>query len=89
MGKDVTVDDHAYKHGLTEQEIRYAWDHFVRMLHRGSPREGQILAIGCDLQGRLVQMAAVERFDGVLIFHAMRPPTRNALLELGFIRGGK
>lgn len=46
MGKDVAVDDHAYKHGLTEQEIRYAWDHFVRMLHRGSPREGQILPSG-------------------------------------------
>ena len=87
MAEDIIIDDHAYKHGLIEREIRYAWEHFVRMLHRGSPREGQILVVGIDPLGRFVQMVAVERPQGILVFHAMRPPTRNALLELGLVRG--
>ncbi len=79
----VVVDEHAFKHGLDEEEIRFAWDHFVRLVHRGSPDEGQILAVGWGFTGRLIQLVAVERPFGVLIYHAMTPPTHNALRELG------
>ena len=82
----VFVDEHAYKHGLSEDEIRYAWQHFVRLVHRGAPNEGQVLAVGHDPTGRLVQLVAIERPFGVLIYHAMTPPTRNALHELGLGR---
>ena len=54
--------------------------------YRGAPNEGQILALGSDRRGRLVQMVAVERPFGVLIYHAMTPPTNNALAELGMTR---
>lgn len=83
---EVVVDEHAFKHGLEEEDIRYAWEHFVRLQHRGSPNEGQAVAIGCDQKGRLIQMVAVEKSFGVLIYHAMTPPTASALFELGLAR---
>lgn len=86
--ENVIVDEHAYKHGLQEEDIRYAWEHFIRLQHRGAPNEGQVLAVGSDRRGRLVQMVAVERSFGTLIFHAMTPPTTKALIELG-LKGGK
>lgn len=83
----VFVDDHAFKHGLSEVEIRYAWEHFLKKQYRGAPREGQILAVGYCPSGRLLQMVAVTKGLGVLIYHAMSPPTRKALVELGLVRG--
>lgn len=82
---EVHVDAHALRHGVAEEDIRYAWRNFVRLRHRGTPNEGQVLAIGPDRRGRLIQMVAVERAFGVLIYHAMRPPTERALRELGMV----
>ena len=84
---DVIVDEHAFKHGLSEDDIRYAWDNYVRKQHRGSPNEGTAVAVGYDMRGRLIQIVAVDRPLGVLIYHAMTPPTRNVLFELGLLKG--
>ena len=86
MMEEVFIARHAFKHGLCEDDIRYAWDNFLRRQYRGAPNEGQVLAIGYDRKGRAVQMVAVERAFGVLIFHAMTPPTKGALEELGMSR---
>ena len=83
---EVVVAVHAYKHGLAEADIRYAWEHFLCRQYRGAPNEGQILAVGCDRSGRAMQLVAVERACGVLIYHAMAPPTDKALVELGLKR---
>lgn len=84
---EVFVDVHAFKHGVAEEDIRYAWSHFVCMQFRGAPREGEVLAIGPDRKGRLMQIVGVERSFGILIFHAMIPPTDKAYEELGISRG--
>lgn len=80
----VEIAEHAYKHGLTAKDIEYAWSHCLRRRHRGAPHEGEVVVIGCDEIGRLVEVVAVERVCGTLIYHALRPPTRKVLKELGF-----
>jgi hypothetical protein len=83
---DVLVDYHALKHGLTEDEILFAWENFVRKQHRSTPNSDQIAAVGCDRSGKLIQMVAIEKQFGILIYHAMAPPTAKVLIELGLIR---
>lgn len=77
----VVVDAHAFKHGLSEEDIRYAWDNAVDM----KPRDGKYrVAIGFDRHGREVELVACLRSDMTMqIFHAMTPATRNVKRELG------
>ena len=83
---EIIVAEHALRHGLTESEIVYAWENFIRKQRRKSPNETQVAAIGYDRKGRLIQMVAVDIPSGVLIYHAMTPPTAKVLIELGFAR---
>ena len=85
----VFVAEHALKHGLTESEILYAWENYVRMQQRSAPHEEYVVAVGCTQMGDMVQMVAVIVEDGYLIIHAMRPPTRKVLQELGIARWRK
>ena len=89
MSGDVFIDEHAFKHGLSPEDIEFAWTHFVLKKYRGKPDEGQIAAIGFDKSGRLIEMVAAERPAGTLFYHAMQPPTRRMLVELGYLRGTK
>lgn len=67
--------DHAFKHGLTEKQIRHAWENYVRKQHRKTPSEDEILVVGYDVQGKVLEIVAVLRECGVLVYHAMTPPT--------------
>lgn len=78
----VFIHSHALKHGVCEQDILWAWSNFIRKQHRKAPNNDQILAIGFDRTGRLVQMVGIVKPFGVLIYHAMTPPTEKALNEL-------
>lgn len=82
----VEVDSHALKHGLTEPEIRYAWENYLRKQRRSAPDEDRIIAIGATPDGSIVQMVAVVGDAGALIYHAMKPPTKGFLRELGLER---
>lgn len=66
---EVLVDLHALKHGLTEEEILYAWKNYVRKQHRRAPKEDRVVvvALGFCSDGRLVQMVGVDKWYGVLI----------------------
>ena len=81
--EEIYVHPHAFKHGLREREIRYAWDHCVAAQLRKPPREEQLAVVGTDMWGRVVQMVGVRKNHGMLIYHAMTPPTRGFLEELG------
>ena len=83
---ELFIASHAFKHGLEEESILYAWNNFLRLQHRGSPHEGEVVAVGHDKSGRLIQMVAAEREFGYLIYHAMTPPTERVLIELGLKR---
>lgn len=84
--EEVYIHAHALKHGVSESDIEHAWINFVRKRHRGSPHEEEIVVIGCDLQGRLIELVAKNTSNGTLIYHALRPPTLNVLSELGLSR---
>lgn len=82
---EVIISDHAFKHGLTEEEISFAWSNFVRLQHRGAPDEGEVVVVGYTRAGRFVEMVGAERSFGTIIFHAMEPPTHSVLSELGLL----
>lgn len=83
---EIIIDEHAFKHGISQADIEFAWEHFHRRQYRGAPHEGEIVLVGPDTKGRPIQIVAAERSFGTIIFHAMRPPTRNVLRELGLER---
>lgn len=83
---DVVVHPHALKHGLSEERILEAWSRFFRKRHRKAPNSDQIVAVGVDAKGRLIQLIGVVKPFGVMIYHALTPPTENVLLELGLAR---
>lgn len=80
---DVRVHSHALKHGLDEENVIYAWRNYWRMRNRDIPRTDQIIAIGFDRKGRLIQMVGVMKSDGILVYHALTPPTESFMRELG------
>ncbi len=86
---DLIIADHAFKHGISQEDIVYAWENFVRKQYRGAPREGEVVVVGYDRMGRLIEIVAATRQFGTVIFHAMEPPTRNVLEELGLARRRK
>ena len=83
---DTEVAEHALTHGLTEDEVRYAWEHALRKQHRPAPDEDYAAAVGTTRTGKLVQMVGVLTKDGYLVIHALEPPTNNVLKELGLAR---
>lgn len=80
------IHPHALIHGLSEENVRYAWENYVRKRCRHAPNEDQIVAIGSDESGRLIQMVGVVNSQGTLVYHALTPPTSKALRELGLLR---
>lgn len=80
---EVVIAEHALKHGLTAAEIAFAWRNFIGMQFRGAPREGEIVVVACTQTGEIVELVAAESNNGVVIFHAMKPPTERVLRELG------
>lgn len=86
MTGNVFVHPHALKHGLNENQILFSWKNFIRKRYRQPPYEEQVVAIGCDKDGTLIQMVAIEKTFGTLVYHAMTPPTEKVLAELGLTR---
>lgn len=87
MSYKVFVYSHALKHGLTESEIRSAWNNAIEVAQRErDDGEFDWVAIGAGCNGRLIEMVTVHGEAGFLIFHANTPPTPRALQELGLTR---
>lgn len=84
---DVYVHPHALKHGLSEDEILYAWSNFVKNQYRETPHEDQCVRIGYGSStSGAIQMVGVVKSFGTLIIHAMTPPQASVLDELGIPR---
>lgn len=86
---ELIIATHALKHGIGPEEIEYAWNNFLRRQYRGAPQEGEIIAVGMGRSGQLIELVAEERPFGIVVFHAMHPPTNNMLSELGLARRSK
>lgn len=83
---EVYVHSHALKHGLSKEQILYVWENYVASQPREVPNEDQILRVGYDRNGSLLQMVGRLSVGGVLIYHAMTPPTSKVIKELGLRR---
>lgn len=83
---EVMVHPHALKHGVREADIRYAWENFIRQRQRSAPQSDQIVSVGVSPRGDLIQMVGVINSQGVLVYHALTPPTENVIRELGLAR---
>lgn len=84
--REIVIAEHALKHGVAPEDIEYVWNHFVRKQYRGAPSEGEVVVVGYDRFGRLVELVAAERALGTIVYHAMEPPTKRVLRELGLER---
>ena len=84
--QEVYVHPHALKHGVSEKQILSAWDNFISKRHREVPDTDQIIAVGFDAFGRFIQMVGIIKNDGIMIYHAMTPPTAGFLAEIGLMR---
>lgn len=86
----LVVAEHAFKHGLSEESIRFAWENRMASQHRKAPYEDQVVAIGLTEDGRVVELIGSQKPSAVVIYHAMEPPameppTKRVLFELGLL----
>ena len=81
----VKVHPHALIHGLSEQDVIDAWESGGPRMPRRTPSEEEVVGIGWTRDGRAVQFVAVVIPVGALIIHALTPPTRSVMRELGVV----
>jgi hypothetical protein len=81
----ISIHPNAYKHGLTDEEIGHAWRNAFEWVRRDRTDGGIDYAlVGIDQRGRLVELVARKcSEDGYIVFHALTPPTKRMLAELG------
>ncbi|MCL2530373.1 MAG: hypothetical protein FWE41_08650 [Coriobacteriia bacterium] len=80
---DIEVHPNALKHSLSEEDVVFAWENFLRKQRREVPDVDQMIAIGFDRRGNLIELVAIDKPYGTLIYHAKSPPTAKMLIELG------
>lgn len=85
---ETEIDRHALKHGLTAEEVKYAWENPIACRARKGEDDPPIyIAIGVLPDGRMAELVGLETDRGTwLVFHAMVPPTKKFLKELGMSR---
>jgi hypothetical protein len=72
---------------LSEKDVLDAWRNCIRSVPRQEKVSLDYIALGADSKGRLIEMIALCSPEGDwLIYHAMTPPTKKALVELGMSR---
>lgn len=73
---------------ITEQDVLDAWKNCFRSVPRLDRLLHEYIAVGADNKGRLIEMVALRSSDASwLIYHAMTPPSKKTLTELGFVEG--
>lgn len=78
------IHPHAFKHDISEGDIRHAWRNGFACVQRYRPDERiDYLVIGQDTRGRLIEVLARLTPKGYIAFHAFTPPTKKVLKELG------
>lgn len=86
----VSVLSHAFKHGLNEYEVVWAWKNPLKSRQRSGSNDPPLwIAVGSLPDGRLAELVGFLGADGCWhVFHAKVPPTKKFLRELG-MDGGK
>ena len=75
---------HARHKEITDADVLSAWQNAIALAERRTEEKDFLVAVGFDGKGRLIEMVPARDEDGaLLVFHAMTPPTRKTLEELG------
>lgn len=84
----VLIMDRALKHGLSEEQVRRAWDNHIDTVLRIERDDGYVdyKTIGFSDEGHVIELTARLKPFGFLIYHANTPPTARAYKELGLRR---
>ena len=72
---------------LTEQDVVTAWEMRYRFRMRAGDQADRQVALGYDGHHRELELIARRTDDGWVVYHAMSPPTKKVLRELGMIGG--
>lgn len=95
MEEHLIILPHAYKHGLTEEEICYAWNHADYRIHRNRDMRGDVYLVFGPTNRYSYAMSqnrkTLEYCAGLLagrkagntflVFHARRPPVSSLIKE--------
>jgi hypothetical protein len=69
---------------LCNQDVLDAWENCIRSRPRIDKNPDEYIAVGLDRNGRAIEMTAKRSSGGDwLIYHAMTPPSKKTLKELG------
>lgn len=78
----IYVEPSALKHGLTANEVRFAWlSVFEFKIRVGSGFPPHYLALGVLPNGKTCELIAVSDGANWHVFHAMAPPTKGFMHE--------
>lgn len=82
----VRVHGNALKHGLTSDEVAYAWENPIRCRQRNGTDDPPLwISVGSLPDGRFAELIGFMDIDGIwCVFHAMVPPTKKFKRELGW-----
>ena len=70
---------------LEDRDVQHAWYNCLRSAPRIDSPLDTYVAVGQDGKGRLIEIVAVRLAGNTwLIYHAMAPPSKKTLRELGF-----
>lgn len=73
---------------LAEQDVLDAWESCFRSVPRLDRVPHEYIAVGADRKGRLIEMVVLRSSSkSWLVYHAMTPPSKKTLTELGFADG--
>ena len=75
---DVEIDPPARKHGVSDEDIRFAYEHYLYVASLDSEDTlVRVLYLGPDRAGNLLELVAMELDEGGdLVIHAMKMSSR-------------
>ena len=72
------------------KDVRDAWENCLSSGCRKRSAFDDYVLVGTDARGRLLEMVAVQKGNGHwLVYHAMTPPSKRVLKELGLTGEGR
>lgn len=73
---------------ISDKDVQCAWEGMVCHAFRIDRECQELIGVGMDSRGRLVEMVARKLEDGSwCVYHAMSPPSKKTLNELGLVKG--
>lgn len=71
---------------ITPEDVAHAWASRVATATRCGKYSDELVVIGFDANGRMIEIVAVEQADDtILVFHCMAPPSAKTLRETHLI----